>query len=68
VSFLQCFANTLCFGEQNGERVYLFRPLIHYRQSAWTLKKETIADDVSGIVSFGPEIELVSYDDDGLEA
>ena len=58
VAFLQRFANPLSFREQYGERVYLFRPLIHYRQSAWALKEEPIANDVAGLMSFRPEIEL----------
>ena len=66
MGFLQCFANALCFGKQHSKRVYLFRPLIDYRQGAWARKEETIADNISGIVSFRPEVELVSYDDDGI--
>jgi hypothetical protein len=62
VSFLQCFPNTLCFREQHSKRVYLFRPLIDYRQGPWAQKEEPIANDVSGLVSFRPEVELVSYD------
>ena len=43
VGFLQCFANTLGFREQHGERVYLVRPLVHYRQSTWAPKEEDAA-------------------------